>query len=281
VREESAEGANFSYRELFKSGKTQNLRRILLCWAVQCFQQLSGINLITYYAPVIFQQSIGLSRNTSLLLGGFNGVEYFLASIIPVFLIDRVGRRPLMLFAAAGQTACMIVLAVTVQNGGVSAGKAAASMLFLFNTFFACGWLAIPWLYPAEVTTLRIRSKGAACATMSNWIFNFLVVKITPTAIANIGYQTYIIFTVFNLWFIPMVWFFFPETANVSLEDVDYLFDTSRKFTGGATDRQSKRDERIDRERDGIRRRFSESTMVDRDEARKAIKEERENSSQV
>jgi hypothetical protein len=116
-----------------------------------------------------------------------------------------------MLFAAAGQTACMIVLAVTVQNGGVSAGKAAASMLFLFNTFFACGWLAMyiliwrsqmlmkrsPWLYPAEVTTLRIRSKGAACATMSNWIFNFLVVKITPTAIANIGYQTYIIFTVF------------------------------------------------------------------------------------
>lgn len=51
VREESAEGANFSYRELFKGGKTQNLRRILLCWAVQCFQQLSGINLITYYAP--------------------------------------------------------------------------------------------------------------------------------------------------------------------------------------------------------------------------------------
>jgi Sugar (and other) transporter len=95
---------------------------------------------------VIFQQSIGLSRNTSLLLGGFNGVEYFLASIIPVFLIDRVGRRPLMLFAAAGQTACMIVLAVTVQNGGVSAGKAAASMLFLFNTFFACGWLAMYFL---------------------------------------------------------------------------------------------------------------------------------------
>jgi Sugar (and other) transporter len=54
-----------------------------------------------------------------------------------------------------------------------------------------------PWLYPAEVTTLRIRSKGAACATMSNWIFNFLVVKITPSAIASIGYQTYIIFTVF------------------------------------------------------------------------------------
>jgi hypothetical protein len=78
-----------------------------------------------------------------------------------------------------------------------------------------------------------------------------------------------------------MVWFFFPETANISLEDVDYLFDTSRKVTGGAPDRQWKRDERIDREKEGIRRRFSGSTMVDRDEARKAIKEERENGSQV
>src|SRR5271154_5505072 len=113
-----------------------------------------------------------------------------------------------MMISAAGQTACMIVLNVTVQNGGKPAGKGAASMLFLFNTFFAVGWLAMyttslidinssPWLYPAEVTTLRIRSKGAACATMSNWIFNFLGVKITPSAIANIGYQTYIIFTVF------------------------------------------------------------------------------------
>ena len=51
VQEEAAEGANFSYRELLKGGKSQNLRRILLCWAVQAFQQLSGINLITYYAP--------------------------------------------------------------------------------------------------------------------------------------------------------------------------------------------------------------------------------------
>ena len=154
VQEEAAEGANFSYRELLKGGKTQNLRRILLCWAVQAFQQLSGINLITYYAPgkshiggadksVIFQQSIGLSRDISLLLGGFNGIEYFLASMIPVFIIDRVGRRPLMMFSAAGQTACMIVLTVTVQNGGKSAGKGAASMLFLFNTFFAVGWLAM------------------------------------------------------------------------------------------------------------------------------------------
>jgi Sugar (and other) transporter len=92
---------------------------------------------------VIFNTSIGLSRNVSLILGGFNGVEYCLASLIPVFIIDRVGRRPLMLFSAAGQTICMAVLAITVHNGSKPAGEAAASMLFLFNTVFAVGWLAM------------------------------------------------------------------------------------------------------------------------------------------
>lgn len=63
--------------------------------------------------------------------------------MIPAFIIDRVGRRPLMLMAAAGQIICMIVLAVTVHDGSKSAGNGAASMLFLFNKFFACGWLTM------------------------------------------------------------------------------------------------------------------------------------------
>jgi nitrate/nitrite transporter NarK len=87
-----------------------------------------------------------MSSNLSLLLSGFNGVAYFLSSLIPIWLIDRLGRRKLMLFAAAGQCLCMCVLAGTVSNGSTSAGYVAAVMLFLFNFFFAVGLLAIPWL---------------------------------------------------------------------------------------------------------------------------------------
>lgn len=114
--------------------------------ALTGFTQLSGINLITYYAPTIFQESVGLSHNLSLLLAGFNGVAYFFSSLIPIWTIDRLGRRKLMLFAAAGQCACMAILAGTVWNGSTSAGLAATVMLFLFNFFFAIGLLAIPWL---------------------------------------------------------------------------------------------------------------------------------------
>lgn len=81
-----------------------------------------------------------------MLLAGFNGVAYFLSSLIPIWTIDRLGRRKLMLFAAAGQCACMAILAGTVSDGSASAGIVATVMLFLFNFFFAVGLLAIPWL---------------------------------------------------------------------------------------------------------------------------------------
>lgn len=89
---------------------------------------------------------MGLSHNLALLLAGFNGVAYFFSSLIPIWIIDRLGRRKLMLFAAAGQCACMAILAGTVSNGSAAAGLVATVMLFLFNFFFAVGLLAIPWL---------------------------------------------------------------------------------------------------------------------------------------
>jgi nitrate/nitrite transporter NarK len=87
-----------------------------------------------------------MPHNLSLLLAGFNGIAYFLSSLIPIWIIDRLGRRKLMLFAAAGQCVCMAVLAGTVSDGGRAAGIVAIIMLFLFNFFFAVGLLAIPWL---------------------------------------------------------------------------------------------------------------------------------------
>lgn len=76
------------------------------------------------------------------------------------------------------------------------AGIAQAVFLFVFNTFFAIGWLGMTWLYPAEIVPLRIRAPTNALSTSANWIFNFMVVMITPPAFENIRYKTYIIFAV-------------------------------------------------------------------------------------
>lgn len=109
--------------------------------------QISGINLITYYAPVIMQRSVGIEHNLSLLLAGFNGIAYFLSALIPIWIIDKLGRRKLMLFAAGGQSVCMAVLSGTVWNGSVGAGIVAIVMLFLFNFFFVCFTFSLPLSY--------------------------------------------------------------------------------------------------------------------------------------
>ncbi|GJD00295.1 hexose transporter [Colletotrichum higginsianum] len=227
IREEREAANAGSFRMMFKNGDQKFFYRTMLGIGGQFMQQLSGINLITYYAPVIFQESVGMTHSLSLLLAGFNGIAYFFSSLIPIWIIDRLGRRKLMLFAAAGQCACMAVLAGTVSNGSVPAGIVAIVMLFLFNFFFAVGLLAIPWLLPAEYAPLAIRTRAAALATASNWIFTFLVVEITPVSIRNIGWRTYVYFCVFNAFFVPLIYFFYPETRNLSLEQIDRL------FTGG------------------------------------------------
>ncbi|EXJ93373.1 hypothetical protein A1O1_01765 [Capronia coronata CBS 617.96] len=224
LEDEKEAAGGITFLSLFKSSPQRFRRRTLLGVGGQFMQQLSGINLITYYAPVIFEQSVGMSHNLSMLLAGFNGVAYFLSSLVPIWCLDRLGRRKLMLFACAGQAACMAILAGTVSDGGHASGIVAAVMLFLFNFFFAVGLLAIPWLLPAEYAPLAIRAKAAALATASNWIFTFLVVEITPVSIGNIGYRTYIYFTVFNVAFLPIIWFFYPEVRNLSLEQIDKLF---------------------------------------------------------
>lgn len=227
------EAGQMSIREMFSGGNLQNGRRMLLCLAAGLGCQMSGINLITQYAPIIFEQSIGMTRSVSLLVAGFNSLEYMLATIPPIFYIEKVGRRKILMWGAFGQAMTMMVLAITVHNGSYAAGIVGAAMLFLFNTIFAQGWLTAPWLYASEICTLQLRARGAAMASAGFWIINFAVVEFTPSAITNIGWRTYIISAVFNIVFIPTVYYFFPETTNLRLEDVDYLFEL-KGWTAGA-----------------------------------------------
>lgn len=128
-------------------------------------------------------------------------------------------------------SASMAILAgsVSVVNSSPPGAKTpesyvAAVFLYFFNTMFAFGWLGMTWLYPPEITSIRIRAPASAIATSSNWLFNFLIVMITPPAFSSIGYQTYIIFAVLNMSFIPVVWAFFPETKRRGLEEMDLIF---------------------------------------------------------
>lgn len=84
--------------------------------------------------------------------------------------------------------------------------------------------MATVWVYPPEILPLKIRAKGASLAAAADFLGNFLVVEITPPALKNIGYKTYIIFAVLNIANAAIVWALYPETAGQTLESIDRIF---------------------------------------------------------
>jgi len=212
---------------------TSTMRRLLLGVGTQVMQQLSGINVTSYYLPTVLISSVGLSNSLARLLAACNSVSYLLFSLLAIPQIERWGRRNLMMYCAAGQAVCYIFITALLRYASLPATEyshqrevAAASVafFFLFYGFFGIGWQATPWLYPTEINSLAMRTKGAGLGTAANWLMNFMVVEITPIGISSLGWRFYIIWIVFNASFVPIVYLFYPETSNRTLEDIDRLF---------------------------------------------------------
>lgn len=220
----SGSGGKTPYRALLTGGKTQHFRRMLLGASSQMFQQLSGCNAVIYYFPILFRDSIGVSYNLSLLLGGINMIVYALFATTSWFVIERVGRRKLFLIGTVGQCLSMILVFGALIPGTAEAAKGAGVGLFTYIAFFGATWLPLPWLYPAEINPIKTRAKANAVSTCSNWLWNFFIVMITPIMLNQIGWKTYLVFAILNGAFFPVIFFFYPETAGRSLEEIDLIF---------------------------------------------------------
>ncbi|KAF9005150.1 general substrate transporter [Cyathus striatus] len=218
-----------------KTGDTGMMQRLILGAGTQWMQQLVGINVTSYYLPLVLQNSVGLSNNLSRLLAACNSVSYLLFSFTGLILIERAGRRKLMMWGAAGQCVCYILISGLLSQAndptnGPKFGAGATAFFFLYYVFFGICWQGVPWLYPTEINSLAMRTKGAAIGTASNWISNYIVVQITPPGIANLGWRFYLIWVVFNAIFVPLVWLVYPETANRHLEDIDRVYRENKSM---------------------------------------------------
>ncbi|KAH8827562.1 general substrate transporter [Flagelloscypha sp. PMI_526] len=211
-------------------GGTCTVRRLILGMGTQAMQQLSGINVTSYYLPYVLIHSVGLSNNFARLLAACNSVSYLLFSLIGIPNVERWGRRKMMMYAAAGQFVCYLMITIYLRyseslvSGYQHWAAASVAFFFAYYVFFGIGWQGVPWLYPTEINSLSMRGKGAALGTATNWIVNFVVVEITPPGIQSLGWKFYIIWTVCNFSFIPIIYLFYPETAGRTLEDIDRFF---------------------------------------------------------
>lgn len=217
-------GGKSALRMVFTNRGQRTFYRTCLGVGAQVMQQLSGINLVSYYATFIFVTSIGFSERLASLMSGILSIFFYGATWIPVLLIDRVGRRPLLMTGSVGMAIGMFVLTGTASVGTFSTGIVATVFLFWYNFWFGVGWIPGPWLLTAEYAPLMTRTQSAAISSSTSWIFTFLVAMTTPVAINNIGSKTYIIYGMFNVVSIGVVYFFYPETKGKTLEQIDLIF---------------------------------------------------------
>ncbi|KAH9827709.1 general substrate transporter [Teratosphaeria destructans] len=224
----ATQGQKLTWGEFFgNKDRNMNLWRASAACGSQAMQQISGINLVTYYATTVFEDSLGFDGTLSRFMTAWLGTEYFLSACLALFIVDRLGRRFLMMSCAAGMAGCLLIIGACLSYANKSnkgPAYAATVFIFVYDSFFAIGWLGVTWLYPAEVTPIRTRAEAAGFATATNWIFNYLVVQLAPIMINTISWKTYFVFFCFNIAFVPIVYFFLPETNGYKLETLDAIF---------------------------------------------------------
>jgi sugar porter (SP) family MFS transporter len=216
-----------SVKELFQPSKYQHLKRMIIGASGQFFQQFTGCNAAIYYSTVLFETTVGLDRRLSLVLGGIFATIYALFTIPSFFLIDKLGRRPLFLIGASGQGIAFMIAFGCLTSDSKNAAKGAAFGLFLFIAFFAFTILPLPWVYPPEINSMRTRTMATSVSTCTNWLSNFAVVMFTPIFINQSKWGCYLFFALMNFIYIPIIFFFYPETAGRSFEEIDIIFAKS------------------------------------------------------
>lgn len=216
-----------SYSEMFRRYKT----RVFIAMSAQALAQLNGINVISYYAPYVFE-SAGWHGHDAIKMTGINGITYLLSTIPPWYIVDRWGRRVILLTGAIAMAIALSFVSYFIYLDVASTPTFVVIFVMIYNAAFGYSWGPIPWLYPPEILPLSIRSKGASLSTASNWAFNWLVGEMTPILQEWIQWRLYLLHAFFCVVSFVVVYFVYPETCGVRLEDMDSLFGDASTAVG-------------------------------------------------
>ncbi len=189
------------------------------------FQQMTGINAIIYYAPAIFKIAGFESTTTAIIATVGIGIMNVIFTLIVLPLIDKVGRRPLLLLGLAGMLFALCILSIAFLQGSEDLGILkwfAFCSILLYIASFAIGLGPIMWLMFSEIFPLSIRGFGAGIVASFQWGFNMLV---TLTFLTLVKFLTpggtFILFAIISFIGILFVYYMVPETKGLSLEEIE------------------------------------------------------------
>jgi MFS transporter, SP family, galactose:H+ symporter len=187
-------------------------------------QQITGINTVIYYAPMIFEFTGAKSASASILATIGVGVVNVAMTVVALLLVDRVGRRPLLLIGLTGMIIGLSVLGLAFQLPSLSGslGWIAELSLMLYVGAFAIGLGPVFWLLISEIYPLKIRGVAMSVATSANWGANLFVALTFLTLIQATGRSsTFWIYGLVGIGAWLFTWFYVPETKGRSLEDIE------------------------------------------------------------
>ena len=179
------------------------------------------INVVLYYAPRIFA-GMGASGDASMLQTVVMGVVNILFTVVAIFTVDRVGRKPLLIVGSAGMMIGMAALAALSFTGSI--GIAALVFIIIYTASFMMSWGPICWVLISEIFPNTIRSQAVAVAVAAQWISNFLVSATFPSLSAWSVGGTYCIYALMSLASALFVWKWVPETKGKTLEEMSKLW---------------------------------------------------------
>lgn len=198
--------------------------RVFIACSALAFAQFNGINIISYYAPMVFEEA-GFNNSKALLMTGVNATVYLLSTIPPWFLADRWGRKPILISGGISMGTCLGLIALALWLDVLSTPLLVALLVVIYNASFGYSWGPIGFLIPPEVYPLAVRSKGVSLSTATNWFANYVVGQLTPILQERIGWVMYLFPATSCVLSVATVMYFYPETKGVELEDIDRLFD--------------------------------------------------------
>jgi len=216
IRSSASNNVKQSYGAAFKKGV---LPAVLIGIGLAVFQQFCGINVVFNYTPRIFQ-SIGVSQDNQLLQTVFIGIVNLTFTILAMLLVDKLGRKPLMLIGAAGL--CILYI-VVVQM--LAAGSTAVSWFLLSSIgVYAMSLAPVTWVLISEIFPNKVRSIATSIAIISLWAAYFILVFTFPILFDSLGDKTFYIYSVVCLIGCLFVYFKVKETKGKTLEELEMVF---------------------------------------------------------
>jgi MFS family permease len=191
---------------------------IFLAITIGAFNQLSGINAILYYLNDIFEKA-GFGKMSGDVQAVIIGFTNLVAVLIAMTMIDRLGRRKLLLVGSVGCALCLAgVAAVFFAQQGQGY---LVWLLVAYIAFFSFSQGAVIWVYLSEIFPTPVRAKGQALGSSSHWIMNAVISGLFPILAKSSGGYPFAFFALMMVVQFFLVWFIFPETKGVTLEDME------------------------------------------------------------